>query len=38
MRVLLEQGVLSLERWIGARVPVRVRTEMQDALKEAARK
>jgi shikimate dehydrogenase len=38
MRVLLEQGVLSLERWIGARVPARVRTEMQDALEEAARK
>jgi shikimate dehydrogenase len=38
MRVLLEQGVLSLERWIGARVPARVRTEMQDALEAAARK
>jgi shikimate dehydrogenase len=38
MRVLLEQGVLSLERWTGARVPTPVRTAMQDALAEAATK
>ncbi|MEJ2483256.1 MAG: shikimate dehydrogenase [Gemmatimonadota bacterium] len=37
LRVLLEQGVLSLERWTGAGVPARVRAAMRKALVAAAR-
>ncbi len=36
MRVLLEQGVLSLERWLGIRITRRVRVAMREALVGAA--
>ncbi len=37
LAVLFEQGVLSLERWLGRPMPIAVRNAMWDALESAAR-